>query len=261
MSKKIVVIAHHHGAFLTLNSVFQDEEVEQLIVVIPNSQVEKYSGFSEKAFVDFDKNLKKFVRKHRPDAEIYVVDDSIPMSRFHRTTGILEELGEKGSWLVLLAGAIYNPNAEWAANIRQTIAACTSRCFSGPNDMYAMIGVEVNGYSSDVFYVNMDREVQIDIQKLPSTAFGRQDALIGEALSSVECLRWSAHCSKAVASSFWMKAISKKLTQDEYVAYPFDIMVPHAKATKKWLPEGAYNQILSNAEESAWYKDLRSTYL
>lgn len=261
MSKKIIVVAHHHGAFLTLNSVFQDKEVEHLIVVIPESQIKKYATFDDKTFVDFEKNLKAFIKKHRPDAEVYVVAEDERVSRFMRVSNVLEELGETGVWLSLIAGSIYNKDVDWVTP-RYAIAACASRSFSGPHDMYAMIGLSPdNSMNTDMFFLNRDVPATGNIHKLPSRAFGRQDALIGPALSSVECLKWSAICVSAIGCSIWMKAINRDLKPDEFVAYPFDIMVPHAKATKKFLPAGAYTQILKNAEESSWYSDLRTTYL
>ncbi len=261
MSKKIVVVAHHHGAFLTLNSVFQDKEVGHLIVLIPESQIKKYSTFDDATFVNFEKNLKTFIKKNRPETEVYVVAEDEGVSRFTRVSAVLEELGETGVWLSLLAGSIYNKDAEWITP-RHAIAACPTRSFSGPHDMYAMIGLQTdNSMNSDVFFVNCDVPRTGNIHKLPSKTFGRQDALIGPALSSVECLKWSAICTTALACSVWMRAINRDLKPDEFVAYPFDIMVPHAKATKKFLPVGAYAQILKNAEESGWYSDLRSTYL
>lgn len=262
MSKKILVNAHHHGAFLTLNSIFEAGDVDRLIVIIPNSQVQKYSQFEDKVFVDFEKNMKKFVKKHSPDAEVYVIDDSTDMTRFQRAVSVLEELGETGNWLVLIAGSLYNKAKDWSFDFKFQIAGCATRSFSGPHDMYAMIGLpNDNSMNSEAFFVNMDVANTVGIQKLPSTTFGRTDALIGPALSSVECLKWSASCSIAIACSFWMKSISRNLKPDEYVAYPFDLMVPHAKATKKLLPRGAFEQILKNAEESGWYSDLRTTYL
>lgn len=262
MSKKILVIAHHHGAFLTLNSIFEAGDVDQLIVIIPNSQVQKYSTFGDKVFVDFEKNMKKFVKKHSPDAEVYVIDDSIDMTRFQRSISVLTELGEDGDWLVLLAGALYNKNKDWPTDLKYRVAACATRSFSGPHDMYAMIGLPGdNSMNTEMFFISMEPGKNNNIQKLPSLTFGRVDALIGPALSSVECLKWSASCSIAIACSFWMKSISRNLKPDEYVAYPFDLMVPHAKATKKFLPSGAFEQILKNAEESGWYSDLRATYI
>ena len=67
--KTLVIIATHHGAFLTIKSALKNSSHDKLVVIVPKSQVDKYNKMYEEnihknsefeIFKNYDKTITQF---------------------------------------------------------------------------------------------------------------------------------------------------------------------------------------------------------
>lgn len=242
-----LVIAQHHGAFLTLQSLIG--KVDEVVVVIPQSQLNKYAGFPEKVFQDYGKNMQAYCKKHGFKCWIAAALES--------PRAILESLEKRGKWVVLAAGALYQGIDEGKLT-GYAGAYVKGRLFDRDNrlSMYGMIGlppVDESVHKANLF-VNMDMHARE--RELAPMAIGRVDPLIGSALSALECLRIRTASSKSAVLHYWMAAINRTHTEVEYLSYPFDEYAKYAKPVKKFLPATAFEVIVENGAQSARYREI-----
>ena len=79
---KTFVIAQHHGVFLTLESLI-NEGIDDIVVVIPGSQVEKYNKmYSENStnqefqvFKNYDSLIGNYIKSKNVNIQAYVYED------------------------------------------------------------------------------------------------------------------------------------------------------------------------------------------
>jgi len=257
-----LVMAQHHGAFITLESIPKDSNV---VVFVPQSQIDKYSGFPEPVFKNYFANLKKYCDKK--GYELYIVEHSRD-NMFTFCSESLFQIGKKGVWAVLPAGAIYQSTPNMAG---KRAAFVRGRVFDKDRRlaMYSMIGLPENDpyINNAAFFLNLD-EIPVgsfkdslmlsggDVVELGSMGIGRPDPLVGKALSALECLRMRTKSIKSHVLYYWMQVIARKHAEQEFLAYPFEQYAVYAKKVKKQLPESTYEVIVQNSEQSAFYKEL-----
>lgn len=269
---KALVIAQHHGSFLTLQSLIENEQVDEVVVLVPESQIQKYKTFPDKVFVDYHNNLKKFCKKNK--FELYKFD-APKDNYFVSYAQILKDLKKSGTWVVLAAGAIYQGIDETKLSNVKT-AFVRGRLFDKDKrlSMYHMIGLvpEDTFVNSNVFFLNLDMIEETELfrdtvfltqavnenkaREMTPMAIGRPDALVTQALSALECLRLRTRSMKSAALHYWMPSINRKSVEREYMTYPFDVYAAYAKKVKKLLPESTYNVIVENGKNSQRYRDL-----
>lgn len=242
-----LVIAQHHGCFLTIQSLLG--KVDEIVVVIPQSQLTKYATFPEAEFQQYGTNLQAFCKKHKIKCWIAAALES--------PRAILESLDKRGKWVVLAAGALYQGMDEQKL-VGYAHAGVRGRLFDRDQRlaMYGMIGlppVDESLHRANLF-VNM--EVSKRDRDLAPMAIGRVDPLIGTALSALECLRVRSATRKSAILHYWMAAINKTHTEAEYLSYPFDEYAKYAKSVRKYLPPTAYEVIRANGAESERYRDF-----
>lgn len=284
--KTLVIVATHHGAFLTIKSALKNSSHERMIVLIPRSQVDKYNKMYEdnlnnpefEAFKDYDKTVVKFCKK-----DVFVVDDWDQNNTISCVIDVLSNLNSKGNHFVIGAGNLIlkDPFTEELSQILSTnaLAITRSRVYSDNKrlNMYHMIGLpkDDNIVDANLFALNMDSFTQIPFNDsslllelsntkkrvlLPRHFNMKYDPLIGTAISARETIMHNVRAAKAIAINFWMPSIKKyeQLHSEETFGYPFDIYLEYAKQVKKYLPSTTFERIKQNGEATKyWIKDIR----
>jgi hypothetical protein len=289
--KTLVIIATHHGSFLTIKSALKNSSHDKLIVLVPRSQVDKYNKMYEEnihknaefeIFKDYDKMVTKFC-----GTEVFVVDDWDQANSISCVIDVLTGLSGKGKHFVVTAGVLIlrDPFTDEIMDSLEThkLAISKPRVY-GDNkqlNMYHMIGLSRNDSSFDanVFAVNMDKFEELSsidstlLQELSNTKqqFNmprkynmKHDALIGTAISARETVMHNVKSAQACVINFWMPAIKKyeDLYPEETFGYPFDIYLDYAEQVEDYLPASTYNRIKQNGEATKyWIKDIRDNIL
>lgn len=240
-----LIIAQHHGVFLTLESL--RGKVDQIVVIIPEAQLKKYAGFPEPEFKAYGENLKAYCKKNKIECWTTMVLES--------PRAILESIGKTGKWAVLAAGSLYQEFDEQKL-VGYANAACVGRVYERDNRlaMYHMVGLPEEDTKRHLpnHFLNLD--MQVRERTMSNYAVARPDPLIGQAISAAECVRLRSASKKSAVLAFWMTAISRTATEQEYVAYPLDEYAQYAKKVKKLLPAATYDAIMENASESARWR-------
>lgn len=285
--KTLVVVATHHGAFLTLHSARKNSSHDRLIVIVPKSQVDKYNKMHDEnihknaeftIFKEYDKLVTKFCK-----SEVFIVEDWDSNNTVSSTVETLMALKSKGKHLVVNAGLVIlsDPFTDEIMQPLQDkrIIIGKSRVYGEDRrlNMYHMIGLprEEQGFDANVFAVNMDLFDEITqsdskliqdsmfhkkIDKLPRAFNMKHDPLIGTAISARETVLHGIKSYKANIINFWMPSIKKyeDLYPEETFAYPFDVYLDYAKQVKPYLPVSTFDRIKQNGEATKyWIKDIR----
>ena len=270
-----LVIATHHGAFLTLESVFEKMRADDKVyVVVPQSQIDKYSGMDEAVFQNYTKMLYEYVNGR---TDIYAVEfDS--KNAVISSTEIASVIGIEGPTLVLPAGSILNSRDAIPDIGDKLMLFSPARTFRGRFDMYSELGIPSVSSSSNYYnmifmvdpsafsdayrgskvsfiqdhmlFATLNAKQQLAI--VDPSVFTRNDPLIGNALSTVEALRYGSRALKAAAWYYWGVSMKDpdKTMHDEYYAYPMHVYSEYAKKVKNYLPTGTLDRIIENGKES-----------
>jgi len=289
--KTLVIIASHHGSFLTIKSALKNSSHDKLIVLVPRSQVDKYNKMYKEnihknsefeIFKDYDKLVTKFCK-----TEIFVVDDWDSNHTVSSTVDVLRGLESKGKHFVVGAGLLiltdpFTPQLLEKLDDKRIIIG-KARVYGEDKrlNMYHMIGLprEEQGFDANVFALNVDlfedipatdlKLIQDSIfvkkmEKLPRGFNMKHDPLIGTAISARETVMHNIKSAQACVINFWMPAIKKyeDLYPEETFGYPFDIYLDYAEQVEDYLPESTYNRIKQNGEATKyWIKDIRDNIL
>ncbi len=289
--KTLVIVATHHGAFLTIKSAMKNSSHDKMIVIVPRSQVEKYNKmYSEnisrsqefEIFKDYDRLVTKFCK-----TEVFVVDDWDMNNTVSTTVETLMTLQSTGKHFVVNAGMLIlsDPFTDELMNKldEKRVIIGKTRVYGEDRrlNMYHMIGLprEELGYDANVFAVNVDlfdeiartdmKLIQDSIfqkkfEKLPRGFNMKHDPLIGTAISARETILHNIRSIQASVVNFWMPAIRKydDLYPEETFGYPFDIYLDYANQVKKYLPTSTFERIRLNGEATKyWIKDIRDNIL
>ncbi len=281
--KTLVIIATHHGSFLTIKSALKNSSHDKLVVLVPRSQVDKYNKMYEEnihkssefeIFKDYDKLVTNFC-----GTEVFVVDDWDQNNTVSSTIDVLAGLNSNGKHFAVSAGALIlkDPFTNEIMDLLEThkLAISKPRVY-GDNkrlSMYHMIGLPRNDstFDANIFAVNMDKVEEIPtvdgvlLQELTNTKQQsdlprkynmKHDVLIGTAISARETVMHNIKASKSFVINFWMPAIKKyeDLYPEETFGYPFDIYLDYAEQVEDYLPASTYNRIKDESmEESRTY--------
>jgi hypothetical protein len=289
--KTLVIIATHHGAFLTIKSALKNSSHDKLIVIVPKSQVDKYNKMYEEniqkssefeIFKNYDKTVTNFC-----GTEVFVVDDWDSNNTVSSAIDVLRGLESKGKHFVVGAGLLiltdpFTPELLAKLDEKRIIIGKT-RVYGEDRrlNMYHMIGMpkEEQGFDANVFAVNVDlfedipttdtKLIQDSIfhkkmEKLPRGFNMKHDPLIGTAISARETVIHNVKSTTASIINFWAPSIKKyeDLYPEETFGYPFDIYLDYAKQVEEYLPASTYNRIKLNGEATKyWIKDIRDNIL
>jgi hypothetical protein len=289
--KTLVIIATHHGSFLTIKSALKNSSHDKLVVLVPRSQVDKYNKMYEEnihkssefeIFKDYDKLVTNFC-----GTEVFVVDDWDQNNTVSSTIDVLTGLGSKGKHFIVGAGLLILTDPFTSQLLEKLedkkIIIGKTRVYGEDRrlNMYHMIGMpkEEQGFDANVFAVNVDlfedipttdlKLIQDSIffkkmEKLPRGFNMKHDPLIGTAISARETVMHNVKSAQACVINFWMPAIKKyeDLYPEETFGYPFDIYLDYAEQVEDYLPASTYNRIKQNGEATKyWIKDIRDNIL
>ena len=289
--KTLVIIATHHGSFLTIKSALKNSSHDKLIVLVPRSQVDKYNKMYEEnihknaefgIFKDYDKLVTNFC-----GTEVFVVDDWDSNHTVSSTIDVLRGLDSKGKHFVIGSGLLiltdpFTPQLLEKLDEKRIIIGKT-RVYGEDRrlNMYHMIGLprEDQGFDANVFAVNVNLFDDIpttDLKLIQDSIFVKKmekhprgfnmkhDPLIGTAISARETVIHNVKSAQACVINFWMPAIKKyeDLYPEETFGYPFDIYLDYAEQVEDYLPASTYNRIKQNGEATKyWIKDIRDNIL
>lgn len=280
---KTFLIAQHHGTFLTLNSL-KANNIEDVIIIIPGSQVEKYNKMYDEnpnhpdyaAFKDYDKKISSFLKENNLNYKAYVVDDFDVQNTLTSTLRVIKDLNCNEIVVCILSGAVVNK--DYTQYVRdalgfKTFGMCYSRVYHNHNQlsMYHMIGLKQHDPSLDLnFYItDMTKVTYSDIDKgdqrllqdattkklitILSREFnGKDDPLIGQAISARQTVAHNLKIQSGFIVNIWNKSIKQndKLKSEEMYAYPFNIYCKYVSNLKNYLPGSTLNKIIENGSET-----------
>lgn len=246
-----LVIATHHGCFLTLQQLKQ-LKIRDVTVVIPQSQIDKYSKFDGDIFTNYQQLVKEFCPSHW---QVFVSENWNPNSKFRSAHGLLTELGKTGIVTVLEAGGLLAEGRK--PTEMKTFGVVEARVHPKMKKLYTMLGEpeESKAVHGGAFYVNMDDTsglyTLIDTWKI-----FRPDLLYAYSFGALWCLRHQRFIYKAHTMNFWMEAIREKQEKGEWIAYPYDQYAIIAEKVKDYLPSVSYRNIIENGKKTAWLDDF-----
>lgn len=282
----ILVIANHHGAFLTLQSIIDHiDDVDEVMVIIPTSQIEKYGKESDPIFTGFKDNIIKFAKKIH-NAKIFIGDYD-PQNPVTFCNAYLEE--SCGTWLMLNAGSLFNGITGWQPRIdsMETLlyGITKDRIYQKiPNmDMYHMVGFGPPAPWDDHYkgsmLINANKlsphpvpEIMAlqnsasngTLKLMPNFMFAHPDSLVTLALGARDIVAFNARSTHALTMNFWAPAITppERLEDECFHGFPLDKYGETAKKVKKFLPVKSYNNIIANAKQTHdWVSGLRELVL
>jgi hypothetical protein len=281
---KTFVIAQHHGVFLTLQSLI-DCGVDNIVVIIPGSQVEKYNKMYNEnptnpeytAFKDYDKKIAEYI-KLNPDVtmEAYVLDDFEIRNTVCSTLKAALLTGAREIVTCIMSGVLviknYTDVIKDELGVKE-FGACFTRVYYNDSrlSMYHMLGLPKDDRSLDVgFFVadltkigehmlSSDSQYLSDAMKRKQISIisrqfnGRDDVLIGAAISARQTLIHHTRILNGYVVNVWNKAIKTNdtLKSEEIFAYPLDKYSEYAEKVGHYLPRSTNNKILTNGKETA----------
>ena len=287
---KTFVIAQHHGVFLTLNSMIENG-IDDIHVIIPGSQVEKYNKMYNEnsnnseyaAFKDYDKAIGSFIKQQTISIQAFIYDDFDIRNTVQSTINAIHLTGCQEIVACVMAGSLvvndYRDHAKQALQFKE-LGTCYSRVYQGHSQlsMYHMIGLPQVDRSMDVnfFIVDMskittrhlsmnDGQLISDMVKrkqhtvIPREFNGKDDPLIGTAISARQTLAHNLKMQQGYVISMWNKSIKSldTLKSDEIFGYPFNCYGKYLVGVEKYLPRTTVNKINANSNESTkWTSGL-----
>lgn len=280
--KTLVILAYHHGAFLTIESARENSKHDHMIVLIPRSQVEKYDRMYEEnqanpeyaAFQNYKQKMTEFA-----NTETYVLEEFDMDNPISTVSEALMAMERKGIHFVVGAGTLIlkDPFTEDLMNTLQEkkVGVSSVRVYhDNPRlNMYHMLdmGNHNGGIDGNVFALNMDLFEQVyhndhilSSEKrfwLDRKYNMRNDYLIGTAISARESVQHGVKAVKSYVINFWSTAMKKyeTLYAEETFSYPLDYYSAYAEKVKGFLPEPTYDKIIENGEKTKyWIEDIRN---
>lgn len=281
---KTFVIAQHHGVFLTLQSLI-DCGIEDIVVIIPASQVNKYNKmYNEnptnpefKAFQDYDKRISSFIKDSgHPNIKAFIFDDFDIRNTVMSTLKFINAYGCNEIVACIMSGAI--AIRDYTSTIKgemllKTVGACMTRVYQNDRQlsMYHMLGypqndksIDVNFFAIDASKINninptmSDSEYLNSLLKsnnlvyLPRNYNGKDDVLIGLAISARQTLAHQLRMQAGYVINIWNKSIkpTELHKSEEIFGYPFDIYKMYAEKVGNNLPLSTMERIINNGKET-----------
>jgi len=280
---KTFVIAQHHGVFLTLQSM-KDCGIDNIVVIIPNSQVVKYNAMyydnpleeEFKCFQDYDKKIKEFIITNNIDAEVFIFDEFDIKNTATSTFKFINAYGCREVAVCLLSGVIVIDDYRLTIKpelIGKTVGACLSRVYQSDRQlsMYHMLGypqhdksVDVNFFVVDASKVNEGMLSMTDgsffqtmaknkqLVELPRKYNGKDDVLIGTAISARQTIAHNLKIQDGFIVNLWNKSIKNidLLKSEEIYGYPLNLYSKYAGMVGSNLPSSTVSKIMTNGNET-----------
>lgn len=280
MAKKklnVLLIASHHGFFLTLKSIERfKKDINNLIVVIPDEKIEKYSQMEGEMFKNFRGLILEQTKAVKKSAKVYTAKFDV-FKRVSQTADFLREIQASGIWLEVCAGSVLNrmPSSKTIDEMTENLLLMSSnRCYEGIKqlDMYMMAGQPTGAMhekqNTDSFIINADKlptvilpdhfMIKESMQRgtFKSTnphAFSNEEELVDLAFAGKQLIEHATKASDCVVCDYWSIAMSPTTSIDRIYAYPLELYLPFVDACKGLIPAVTLERIRQNATESKEY--------
>jgi len=245
---KYIVIAHHHGALLTIKQLC--EWNLDFIVLVPQSQLDKYGAMQDEIFINFFANVKKTAGKN----PVHVFDQTAnPVVAVHAE---MEKLKLSGQWMVLQAGSLllaYGADLD----MKSRFGLVKQRVHPKFKRLYTLLGEpeESKHFYPSVFFIDMSKK-DLRVSEVDSNLIMRPDVLYSRSFGALWCVRHRQMVNESWAANFWMEVIREDQSAGEWVGYPYHLYAEYAKKVKKMLPPVSFENILENAKSAEWVQDL-----
>lgn len=266
----IVIIAWHHGAFLTLRSCLQEiGRGHNIVTLIPRPQLEKYTTkFTEPEFVNYKQNIATAAQFVDSDVFLCDWDEKNPVCSAMNAAFLASLRGET---LFLMAGTVLMKTPPKGSVNGPALKFARERSYRGNKrlDMYAMIGLDKDSalfdrsaWLADIqpdYYTSKDSE--LILEEADKNFLSRPDVLIGTALSGNDTIMHGVRAVNDVCVlSYWKNAIRHNENQfsDELFAYPYDKYLALAEQVGTYLPPSSLEKITKNGHDtSEWVAKIR----
>ena len=104
----VLLIASHHGFFLTLKSIERfKNNIDKIVVVIPEEKIEKYNGTEGHEFQNFQKLIVQETKAVKKTAKVYTAKFDM-FRKLSQTAQFLKEINASGIWMEICAGSVLN---------------------------------------------------------------------------------------------------------------------------------------------------------
>lgn len=273
----VLLIASHHGVFLTMESLKRFKlDIGELVLVIPEEKIEKYSAMEGDEFKNYQKLLVKKAKQLKKDAKIFTASFDVNR-RVSQTAEFLKEIEQTGIWMQVAAGSVVNrlPSQRiYEVMEKHMLLMSTTRCYEGDKrlDMYMMLGQpdlrvheKQNGQSflinadfikapilPDPYMIRdaMDRQL---FSQINPHAFSCTEELVDMAFSGKQLIDHAAAAQNNMVADYWVVAMQPKLKIDELYAYPLEQYLPFVDKCKGLIPAVTLDRIKANATEAKNY--------
>jgi hypothetical protein len=277
----VLLVASHHGFFLTLRSLEPfKKQIDKIVVVIPDDKVEKYGNMEDPIFTNFVANVKNSAKNFKKSAKVYTAKFDV-FRRVSQTADLLKLIQAKGIWLQVSSGAVVCklPSERAYKDISEaTLLTSSNRCYEEIKhlNMYEMLQqpklqAHENQYTGS-FLINADELPEIILpdmflikdlmirkkfKKANPHSFSNREELVEFAFSGKQLLDHAYMAEQAWVVDYWSMIMQPKLPIDFIYAYPFEHYGKHINACRGLIPEITVDRIVKNCQEAQFSLDFR----
>lgn len=254
MSMRYVVLANHHGAFITADSVksiYSPRAGDKLMILVSLLKSEKYRN---ERLTSIDADFVGAFAARYPEAEVIAV----PSLDFSNPIVELAEYAD-GPTFFLSAGTILQKRID--EKEFEGVGYATASPFvylkNKRLSMYHMIKIPTHSKGDyGAFFINNRNQ---SYRELPRRYNNKSDPLIGLAISARETVLHGASALNAHVISYWGDAIRSYDRQEpeQIFAYPYEIYAEYAKNLVGFLPQVTIDRIVENGAAANRWKAFR----
>jgi hypothetical protein len=273
----ILLIASHHGFFLTLKTVAAlKKNINNLVVIIPEEKIEKYSQMEGDMFQNFQSLVSKETKAVKSTAKVFTAK----FNMFHRvsqTAEFLREISATGVWIQVCAGSVLQrlPTAAVLEDMSSHfLLMAKTRCYEGTKqlDMYNMLGqptLELHEkQNTDSFIINADNIPELllpdrfmireamkngTFKSTNPHSISNEEELVDYAFAGKQLIDHAAKAAECVIADFWGIVMSANPPIDKLYAYPLELYLPFIDGCEGLMPDVTIKRIKRNATECKEY--------
>jgi hypothetical protein len=277
----VLLVASHHGFFLTLKSLDKfKKSIDKIVVVIPDEKVEKYKTMPGEIFTNFVEMVKNETKSFKKSAKVYTAKFDV-FRRVSQTASLLEEIKATGIWFQISAGAVLVklPTQKTFDELSNNfLMMSSSRCYEEVKhlNMYEMLGQPAlqnheKQYTGS-FLINADMLPEIVLpdnfmikdaivrgkfKKANPHSFSNREELVEFAFTGKQLLDHAHSASTALVVDYWSMIMQPKLPVDFLYGYPFEFYLPYIEQCRGLIPDITIDRIAANATDAQFSLEFR----
>lgn len=273
----VLLIASHHGFFLTLKTVEAlKKNIDKLVVIIPEEKIEKYSQMDEEMFQNFQSLVSRETKMVKKSAKVYTAKFDV-FRRLSQTAEFLREIKASGIWIQVCAGSILThlPKEQVLSEMSNTFLMMSSK--RGYEEikqlnMYPMLGqLTLPSYeqqNTDSFIINADHIPEMilpDIYMIKQAmqenmfrksnphTFSNEEELVTLAFAGKQLIDHAEKAVKCLIADYWQVVMAPKVPIDKLYAYPLELYLPFVEKCHGLIPDITLERIKKHATECRDY--------